>query len=180
MKQTMTVHVGTFILVGLCVFVLLLPQTHAHEGVVHDSEAEAVAHEQKTETTDIVKLQEIVTLLNQLILLINALHIQQGYTPVSTTPSQGDAHDEMEIHHDEHSLESESDDTEEHADEDHLVIEIEPHNNQTHAHVRYVDKPEVMFFVESGIDDEDGIVADIHERTGLEEEEIRDALKYMQ
>ncbi len=179
MKQTITIGGGSFILALLIAFGIVLAPVQAHNGVSHGSEAEATAHADESETAEIAKLEKIVTLLNQLLLLINALHIQQGYAPVvvDTALEMDDHHADESMHHDEQSSDPASSDPEEVA---HLVIEIEPHNNQTHAHVRYVDKPEEMFFVSADIDDEDGIVSAIHEKTGLSKDDVREALKYMQ
>ncbi len=176
MKQTITRQIGTVILLILFVFGMVLSPAQAHNGVDHNSAEETVAHE--SDSAEIAKLEQILALLNQLVLLINALHIQQGYAPVHTTPVVIDDHDEMEEHHDEHSSAEPTDDTEE--DTPHLVIEIETHDSGTHAHVRYVDKAEEMFFVTAGIDDEDGIVSGIVAKTGLSADAVQGALKYME
>ena len=178
MKQTITVQIGAFVFAILMVLGMSVAPALAHNGEDHATEAEATAHASESGSAEIAKLEQTITLLKQLILLINAIRIQQWYATV-VIPVVEDTHDEMEDHHTDESMHHDedvntSDETE------HLVIEIEPHNDKTHAHVRYVDKPEEMFFVDSDITDEDGIVADIHERTGLSEDEIVSALKYMQ
>lgn len=150
---------------------LVMPVS-AHE---HEDEHEAVVTSATGVTADIAQMEQLVSLMEQLILLLSALHIQQGYAPVHTTPAV-DAHADMDEHHDEHS----HTDTTAEAPVSHLVIELETHHNETHVHVRYTDKPEDMFFVTAPITDEDGIVTAVQTRTGLSAETIRAALKYME
>ncbi len=178
MKQTIVVQTGIlFLALGLAFCTVLVP-AQAHEGGDADHKAE---HAKEASTADVARLEQIITLLNQLVLLINALHIQEGYAPV-TSPHvdedvMSDDSEEMEEHHDEHSSEAIDAVSEPAA---HLVIEIETHNSGTHAHVRYVEKAEEMFFVSADIDDEDGIVSGIVAKTGLGADEVREALKYME
>ncbi len=180
MKQTVTLRIGIFILaLGLAFCTVLVPaQAHEHE----DEDADhAIAHTEEADTVAVAKLEQIITLLNQLVLLINALHIQQGYaqtaSPHVDEHAVNDDNDEMEEHHDEHSGEAIDAVSEE---VEHLVIEVETHTSGTHAHVRYVDKAEEMFFVTADINDEDGIVSGIVAKTGLGADEVREALKYLE
>ncbi len=59
-----------------------------------------------------------------------------------------------------------------------LIVEVEEHHGQTHVHVRYIDKPEEMFFVSPKLDDEQGILKAIESKTGITQEEIKKALVY--
>ncbi len=151
---------------------------HAHGGVDHGTALEAETHEKLEEA----QMQMIIALLQKVIMLLKA---QKDVQYIDSVPSAvTDTHtevthadDEMEMHHAEHSTSpAVSTDT---TEVEKLVIEIEEHNNSTHVHVRYVDKPEDMFFAESPMSDEDGVVEDIMERTGLSEDEIRTAIVYM-
>ncbi len=173
MKQTITIRAGVLMVALALLFGVSCAPVFAHEGVDHSNVAEATLHE--SESAEIAKLEKILSLLNQLVILINALHIQQGYPSVLPPPLVADDQDEMEEHHEEHSPEPVTVAPEVKK----LVIEVEEHNSKTHVHVRYVDKAEEMFFVDSVITDEDGLVGDIHERTELEEDDIREALSYM-
>jgi len=176
MKQSMIFRVGIYAFALVLFAGVQGPAVFAHEGEDHATEAEATTH-----VAEIAKLEQMVALLNQVLLLIKALHVEQGSVSNHQTAVHTDVHDaheaetEMETHHDEHSTSTVSSES-----VARLVIEIEPHNSKTHAHVRYVDKPEEMFFVASSIEDEDGIVEDIHERTGLDTDDIREALTYME
>ncbi len=172
MKQTIVVRTGiVFLVLGLAFSTVLAP-AHAHE----DGDTDHLAtHAQESGTVDNAKLEQMIALLNQLILLINALHIQQGYAPIHIeTPAVTDNHDEMDDHHDEHSH-----DTAVNPDvTPQFKIEVEPHNGKTHVHVRWLDKPEEMFFVETDLHDTAGIIVAVKARTGLTDDVIREALTY--
>ncbi len=169
MKQTIVLRGGALALTLSLVFGVALMPALAHDGEDHSDEGS------KVKEMSITEMEKMIGLMQQLIVLLTTLRTMQ---PTVTIPVA--VADEMEEHHDEHAVEHEDADTDEEEDEAKLVIEIEPHNNQTHAHVRYVNKPEEMFFVTSDINDEDGIVSDISSRTGLSQDEVREALKYMQ
>lgn len=148
-----------------------------------DEEHEATEHAESTKPAslaEIKRLETLVGLLKQLVTLMNALKVQQGNAPVVTVPKAvvADVHhdeSEMDEHHEEHSAEATST-----AAVKQLVIEVEPHNDKTHVHVRYVDKPEVMFFVTSDIHNTDGIVNEVNTKTGLSKDDIKKALKFME
>lgn len=182
MKQIISARQVTVVaLIGILVTVPFVP-VKAHEG--HDHATTVV------ETPSIAELEEMVRLLKHAISLlaqIKAIQAQQAITvtpPVAQKSQVTTEDDEMTMHHEEHShtsMEHEADEVSEVTTaEPKLVIEIEPHNGKTHAHVRYVDKPEEMFFIDSSIDNEVGIIADIAGRTGLGTDVIKSALKYMQ
>lgn len=133
------------------------------------------------EEAEVLRLERVISLMQQVIILLTTL---KTMTPVSETsmlvPTQGAGSvDEMDVHHTEHSGDEE-DETTEVSEEEVLMIELEPHNGRTHAHVRYVDKPEEMFFIEPSLSDEDGIVSALVLRTGLSADVVRGALKYME
>lgn len=170
MKHIFTIGLVLALTMGMPVF--------AHEHT-------AIEHTEANDMTDIVRMEELVALLKQLVILIGALHIQQSYAPTpSAMPTTEHANvTEMEEHHEEHDHEPEAGETATQTGEvevAHLVIEIEKHHDDTHVHVRYADKPEEMFFVGAETTDEDGIVADIVEHTGLGAEDVRAALTYME
>jgi hypothetical protein len=158
------------IVLGL-VFGGTLSTAGAHGGVDHATEAEAKEHEVSLE-----EMEQIIELLKQVVALLILKRDIGGQTlvtiPVVTTPSTDDAM--MEEHHTEHSPEPES----ETVPTTHLIIEVEAHNGNTHVHVRYTDKPEEMFFVTAPLSDEDGVVRQTAERTGLTQEAVREALVY--
>jgi hypothetical protein len=60
-----------------------------------------------------------------------------------------------------------------------FAIEVETHNGKTHVHVRYIDKAEEQFYVNADIDDEDEVIEDIHDKTGLPESVIEPAIIYL-
>jgi hypothetical protein len=153
---------------------LLIPVI-AHEGHEHE---ETVVTSAVGKGMDIAQMEQLISLMEQLVLLLSALHIQQGYAPVTTVPVVDD-HADMDAHHDEHGSET-KDEAVTVDSTPKLVIELETHNGKTHAHVRYVDKPEDMFFVDVSITDEDGVVAGIVAKTGLAADEVKSALKYME
>lgn len=168
---------GTIFVMMVFVFGTALLPAFAHNGETHTTKAEETAHSE--ETVEMKRLESLLGLLKQLVLLMDALKIQQGYAPVVTMPKAvvTDTHDdehEMEMHHDEHSTEATTT-----APVKELIIEVEPHNDKTHVHVRYVDKAEEMFFIDASLTDTEGIVDDVHERTGLSEDEITRALKFL-
>ncbi len=151
----------------------------AHGDEVHTDDNESTASVSEAE---LARMEQLVKLLQELVTLMSALKIQQSYAPVAAVPTHTTTDDtasedaEMDTHHEEHSTaDSESDATEAQSA---LIIEVEKHNERTHVHARYIDKPEEMFFVDASMDDEDALIEDIHEYTGLDTETIRAALKY--
>ncbi len=179
MKPSVTIGTATIMLSVALLFGTSYETVFAHGDDHHTSTI--LIDQDDLQTSTVEQLEEIVALLNQLVLLINALHIQQGYTYQPTNPTVTDDTEEMESHHMEHAPETtDAPENDEVVSVARLVIEIEPHNGKTHVHVRYVDKPEEMFFVESSIDNENGIVTEVHARTGLDESVVREALTYFQ
>lgn len=161
-----------FFISALCVCLLFIaPAVFAHGDEEHGESSPA-----ETTVLSNEQMEQMITLLQQVVALLTQYKAQYGMyvstpaysAPVSPTPV---LHEEMEEH-------------EEHAEEaaatPALIIEIEPHYGRTHAHVRYTDKPEEMFFVDPAISDEDGVVAALAARTGLSAEVVRAALKYME
>lgn len=131
-------------------------------------------HEEKAEMTS-EQMEQMIQLLQQLVTVLTQYKAQYG-THVAPATYVAPVH-----HEEEHEVEEEHE--EDHAEattEAKLVIEIEPHNGKTHAHVRYTDKPEEMFFVDSAIEDEHGVVEAISAKTGLSADVVRTALKYIQ
>jgi hypothetical protein len=131
-----------------------------------------------TTTTNIAELEQMVQLLEQLVLLMNALQIQKSYAPITVIPHNDDAG--MMTEH--HALHASTTDVATPSAETPkpvaLVIEVESHFNKTHVHVRYVDKPEDMFFTTVPITDVDGIVRETAMRTGLGADMVRAALTF--
>jgi ABC-type nickel/cobalt efflux system permease component RcnA len=174
MKQTIVMRGGALILALALVFGATFIPVLAHDGEDHSEVKEM----------SLAEMEQVIGIMQKLIMLLTTLRTMQPTmtTPVVHTPQ------EMKEHHDEHSdkHEEEHEHEHEHASNDHhgdeakLIVEVEPHNNQTHVHVRYVDKPEEMFFVNAGMNNEDGIVSEVSARTGLSQHEVRAALKYLQ
>lgn len=161
----------------LCGFALILtlfsPYALAHDGEDHDESTD----QETVSEAEVARLEQMVKLLQELVMLLNALKIQQSYAPVVAPIAAINEDAEMDTHHEEHAhTEDAVADTR--ATEAKLIIEVETHNNQTHVHARYTDKPEEMFFVDASITDEGALIEAIHERTGLTEDAIRAALKY--
>ncbi len=174
MKQTITMYTGSVLLALILAFGAMLIPAYAHDGEDHSDDEETTA------TLSVVEMERLINLMQQLVTLLTTLRTLQPAVAATDDHGHDEAEVEMETHHDEHATEETAHDEDEEESETGLVIEIEPHNNQTHVHVRYVDKPEEMFFVNVGLDDEDGIVRETSTRTGLSEDEVREALKYMQ
>ena len=156
-------------------FTQVTVSAHTHDEVINHTE---------TESNEIARMEKLLSLLNQLVMLLGTLKVQQSYSQTIVEPAHENASSEMNIHHTEHhgapsDVESATSTVEVIHVEPKLVIELETHANGTHAHVRYVDKPEVMFFVSANINDEAGIIAGIVAKTGLSVDEVRNALKYM-
>ncbi len=149
----------------------------AHGGVEHESDVEAVAHTELTDT----QMRTLIALLQKLVVLLTAQN--EARNSAVTTPVPGPeivapVEDEMEIHHEEHGTpvtvrQEDAVTTEK------LVIEVEAHNGNTHVHVRYVEKPEVMFFIAVPITDKDEVIRETAHATGLSEEEVRGAVVYL-
>lgn len=162
------------------VFGTSLYYAFAHGDEEHEAAEHSASTKKPASAEEIKRLETLVGLLQQLVTLMSALKIQQGYAPVVVMPKAVvvDVHhdeSEMDMHHDEHSAEATST-----TPAKELVIEVEPHNDKTHVHVRYVDKPEEMFFVTSDIHDTTGIVNEVNTKTGLSKEVIQKALKFME
>ena len=148
---------------------------HTHDKMIKHTEIES---------NEIARMEKLLSLLNQLVMLMNTLKVQQSYSQTIVEPNHENASSEMNTHHTEHnSVSSDAQSATSTSEVTHmepkLVIELETHANGTHAHVRYVDKPEVMFFVSANINDEAGIIAGIVAKTGLSVDEVQTALKYM-
>lgn len=174
MKQTIVVQTGIVFLAGILAFGVIILPALAHEGEEHEDATSEALHATETGDLSVTQMETLVGLLQQLVTLLSALKVEQAHTVAPAMHTEDAAHTEIDVHHDEHTT-TEADTT----PVAQLVIELETHTSGTHVHVRYVDKPEAMFFVASSITDEDGIVADIHEHTGLAEDVIREALKFL-
>ena len=145
----------------------------AHGDEVHESEDVHLGD------SELKRMEKLVQLLNEMVLLLQALKIQQGYETVNMdTQANTDSTNEMDEHNDEHAHEDTS--TTEPTETNKLIIEVETHNEKTHVHTRYVDKPEDMYFVDAPIDDEEALIEAIKARTGLSHDEIKEALVYFE
>lgn len=163
------------VIVTLVVGVLSTKQfVFAHEGVTHATEVESTLHTEQTEE----QMRTIIALLQKLIFLLQSKRDAQYVVPTdsvtTSVPTQGAHDDEMEEHHEMHAVEEKS--VEDTVLAKKLIIEVEEHNNATHVHVRYVDKPEEMFFVTAPLSDENSVVRMTAERTGISEADVRAAL----
>jgi hypothetical protein len=177
----------SFVLVSILVVIMLafVPIARAE----HPGEVTTQKREEASDSS-IAKLEQMIGILNQLVVLLTEYRTKYGAYPAQTkapaatpTHTEGDEHDDHSAAPaaNTHTEGDEHDDHDEDASaEKKFIIEIEPHMGKTHAHVRYTDRPEAMFFVEANINDEDAIVASLVTKLGLSAEVIREALKYMQ
>jgi hypothetical protein len=170
----------TVILALVCSFALSVPAYAAHPD--HDEDT----HSEEVSSNDHERLLKMVQVLQQLVVLLTEYKKLYGNLPLpATMHSEADEHAHagtpVTVAKEEH---VEGDEHEEHEESTtsgaKLVIEIEPHMGKTHVHMRYVDKQEEMFFVDVAITDEDGIVSAITQKTGIDADTVRPALKYMQ
>ena len=179
MERSITTQIGILLLALVLVFGTSLLTAFAHGDEVHE-ESEHTESATPASAEEMKRMETLIDLLQQLVTMMSALKIQQGYAPVVAIPTASAPevhHDESEMdeHHEAHSTEATST-----VAVKQLLIEVEPHNDKTHVHVRYVDKPEEMFFVTSEITDTTGIVNEVITKTGLTKEEIEKALKFME
>lgn len=162
----------------VCVLLLSVSVAHAHGDTHEEDEAHATTTPRvlsMSEMEQMVKLlQQLVAALTELQRISNTAAVVTTMPVPQSTEHEEDHVDEMEGHVDEHHEDAVT------PTGPQLVIEIEPHFGKTHAHLRYTDKPEEMFFVDVTIDNEDGIVDAIVAKTGLAADVVRAALKYMQ
>ena len=173
-----------FAMGGMIALLIFAPVSFV--GAHGDSHAKDETHVEAVKTMSLAEMEQMVRLLQQLVAaLLELKQLPQqavAVTPVTTaapvipmaSTTQEVKESEMDEHMEEHHEESDDD------SKATLVIEVEPHFGKTHAHVRYTDKPEDMFFVNAAIDNEDGIVSEIAAHTGLTADVVRAALKYMQ
>jgi hypothetical protein len=166
-----------YILTTLLVFGLTLStplfSVQAHDGEDHSEDA---SREEVVSEEQLAKMQELITILTQLIAVMTEYRttypaLAAPVAPPAPVPVE-DAHT-----HDESMLDEDHEDAEE---GNRLIIEVEPHFGKTHVHMRYTDKPEEMFFVDAAIADEDALIAAIVAKTDLSEDEIQPALKYVE
>lgn len=171
MERSIITRVGILLSMLALVFGTSLFYAFAHGDEEHKH-----ADHAEVSGVEIKRMETLIDLLEHLVTLMSALKIQQGYAPVVVLPRASVEHDEskMDMHHEEHGAEATST-----TPVQVLMIEVEPHSDKTHVHVRYVDKPEEMFFVTSDIHDTTGIVNELNTKTGLSKEVIRKALKFL-
>lgn len=165
------------------------PFASAHNGEEHEDKAEAEAHEKETaRILSMPEMEQMLSLLQQLVALITEhrkLVGANGYrAPVVPMVMHGadDNHGMSGMHDvgDAAGDDAHSDETGAIAAETKkLIIEVETHFGSTHVHVRYIDKPEVMFMVPASINDELALIEDIEDETDLTAAEIKAALIYL-
>ena len=194
MKQKIMIRIGAFLSASALITGLSIAPAFAHGD---DGDADEDSHTSAVHETinvgnvqSVAQMESLISLLKQLILLLNAAKIQQGYAPVNvpktTASSTHDMHADMM-----HDMHDDMMDDDHHHDEmssstatatlpAHLVVEAETHHGQTHVHVRYVDKPEAMFFIDAPLTDVEGIIKAVVAKTGLTADVIRTALKVME
>ncbi len=173
-----TVHkkrTAVAVLVGVALLLSALPAL-AHNGVDHSLEND------ETSVTETERLESLVLILQQLVQVLTEYRAQYGampsprpptVTPVVAAPVPHEDGDEHE-----HTESQVVADTTTSGEGEELVIELEEHSGRTHVHMRYVDKPEEMFFVDAALTNEDGVVSAIVTRTGVSESEVRAAITY--
>jgi hypothetical protein len=166
MKQTVLLQSLSLLIATIFLLGISIP-AFAHDGEDHH------AAEKEEKVLSIDEMQQVISLMQQIIVLLTSLRALPP-PAIQAMPVIG-GHEgvtEMEEHH-EHMHDEAAEST-----EAELVIEVETHHDQTHVHVRYVDKPEDMFFVDANINDENALISAISAHTGLSADEIKAALKY--
>ncbi len=162
-----------FVTLSILAIFAVAPAVFAHGDEEHE---ETEKSEMSTE-----QMEQMVKILQQLVTLLTQYKAQYGsyYTPAPAYVAPV-IHAEEAEHHEEA--------TEEHHEEaavtpapavvTQLVVELEEHSGKTHAHVRYVDKTEEMFFVDVPLSNEAGVISAISAKTGLSADDIKKAIKY--
>ena len=166
-------NIGAFVSVVMIILLCNFNFALAHGGQHGEAKEEITVSEKEA---DIKKLESIVSILKEVMLLLTSLKLGNYDTVVPSVKVE--FQDEMQIHHKEHSYEAENPVSESQVPATKLIVEVETHGGKTHVHVRYIDKPEEMFFVDVAISATEPLIEAIHTRTGLEKEAIRVALVY--
>lgn len=65
-------------------------------------------------------------------------------------------------------------------EEGELMIEVEIHDDVTHVHVTYENGDTESFNVDADYSDEEAVIADIVAETGLDEEDVEDAVEFVE
>jgi hypothetical protein len=151
---------------------LSISVSFAHEGVTHETEEEEKTH---TELSN-EQMETIIELLQKLVVLLTyKMELARSKeAPVAVSmpvPHEDEATEEVHEHDEEMEVITEVTNT--------LKIEVEEHNGSTHVHVRYVDKPESMFFIQIPLSDRSGIVREVALKTGLSEGDVDGALVFV-
>ncbi len=178
MNQTFSFKTGIIITLLLLSYGVSLGLVSAHGDEVHDE-----AHSMQRGEMSVDQMEQMINVLKQLVAALTLYKAQYG--PLVPTPQINDVAPEATHHEEMHHEEEQQEDPHEGHGEAltpvaRLVIEVEPHGDKTHVHVRYTDKPEEMFFVDAQLNDEDGIVGAIVAKTGLGAYDTRTAIKYTQ
>jgi hypothetical protein len=154
----------------------------AHDGVEHNTHGEAMLHE----APSLQQMEELIVVLKELIRLLQTKidsertnrvegEMQSSInTKISNPPYVKNEQVSPESNDEVYTVRHEDAQTTEK-----LVIEVEEHHGSTHVHVRYVDKPESMFFIEVPLTNREGIEQEIVRKTGLSESVVRDALIFL-
>jgi hypothetical protein len=174
-------NIGTICVVSLVILIIALPTSSIR---AHGT-PEAHAKEQMASLT-IPEMEQMIVLLTKLIsLLIEQQklsskvqpHISLGtpasekiVPPLSATSTSGISTSSSSVAHITPGMTPTSTKL--------FAIEVEEHDGNTHVHVRYIDKPEEMFFVNAPISNENALIIDIKTRTNLPLSVIKPALVY--
>lgn len=171
--QNFSLKTVFFVILSILTLTLSPLLAHGDEDHGATSHTEATVTER---TMTIAELEHMLALLQQLLALI----VEQKKLNISVVALAEDADHHDDALMDVHMQMSSSTTSVATSTAKKLVIEVETHGSKTHTHVRYIDKPESMFFVDAATTDEDGLVKDIVAKTGLSADEVKKALVYMQ
>jgi hypothetical protein len=179
MQRTVKRPLALFLATALILTVMPFAFAQAHGD--EDHSADAPKHEKS-----VAELEQMLVLLKQLVALLQQQKALGGTVTINTkvvssvstggqTANGEDGHDGHDGEdgedgaHDGHDGQSGADG---HDGEDAktFAIEVEEHNGKTHVHIRYVD---------ADIDDEDDLIEDIHDETGLPKSVIEPAIVYL-
>lgn len=167
-KHILNTYVLSFVLVSLVCAVPVSAHTH-------------VVQRASTHVMTEAEMVRVIDLLEQVVLLLAELKKVQQSTLVVTFPST-DTHKHTVIKPVEEvvattTVASSTPPIEEVSD---LVIEVETHHGRTHVHYRPKNAAEDMFFIDTPITDEEGILQELQKRYSTDREVMRRALVYFQ
>lgn len=157
MSKIIAVIVSPLILAAMVLGAYLFTPaiSHAEHPEHVDEHEHGDDHEHDEDTERLKKMQELVKILQQLVLLLSERVNHHAVDAIT------------EHHHQGVPTVTE------------LTISVEVHGDRTHVHVLQPGEEEVKFFLENlDIEEEDAIIAAIAEETGLDESDVREAATF--